>query len=191
MVRINNTSAFVNNDNIFMAARYTYIPTSVEATGQAWGIRKKVWKFKDGDVNTSSEAAQWVSRTLDENLPGLEDCTLVCIPASTQERTCMRYEQFAGEVCKATGMANAYKHIKVEGDRLALHEHKVCKSISKVSVLKFDAKFFNGRKVVIFDDVITKGSSLANMVEHLESLGATVVAAVFLAVTRTGDSKND
>lgn len=191
MVRINNTSAFVNNDNIFMAARYTYIPTSVGATGQAWGIRKKVWKFKDGDVNTSSEVAQWVSRTLDENLPGLEDCTLVCIPASTQERTCMRYEQFAGEVCKATGMANAYKHIKVEGDRLALHEHKVCKSISKVSVLKFDAKFFNGRKVAIFDDVITKGSSLANMVEHLESLGATVVAAVFLAVTRTGDSKND
>lgn len=191
MVRINNTSAFVNNDNIFMAARYTYIPTSVEATGKAWGIRKKVWKFKDGDVATSSEVAQWVSRTLDENLPGLEDCTLVCIPASTQERTCMRYEQFAGEVCKATKMANAYKHVKVEGDRLALHEHKVCKSISKVSVLKFDAKFFNGRKVVIFDDVITKGSSLANMVEHLESLGATVVAAVFLAVTQTGDSKKD
>ena len=105
MVRINNTSAFVNNDNIFMAARFTYIPTSVQATGQAWGIRKKVWKFKDGDVNTSSEVAQWVSKTLDENLPGLEGCTLVCIPASTQERTCMRYEQFAGEVCKATKMA--------------------------------------------------------------------------------------
>ena len=191
MVRINNTSAFVNNDNIFMAARYTYIPTSVQATGQAWGIRKKVWKFKDGDVATSSEVAQWVSKTLDENLPGLEGCTLVCIPASTQERTCMRYEQFAGEVCKATKMANAFKHIKVEGDRLALHEHKVCKSISKVSVLKFDAKFFNGRKVVIFDDVITKGSSFANMVEYLESMGAIVVAGFFLAITQTGEAKKD
>ena len=191
MVRINNTSAFVNNDNIFMAARYTYIPTSVQATGQAWGIRKKVWKFKDGDVNTPSEVAQWVSKTLDENLPGLEGCTLVCIPASTQERTCMRYEQFAGEVCKATKMANAFKHIKVEGDRLALHEHKVCKSISKVSVLKFDAKFFNGRKVVIFDDVITKGSSFANMVSHLERMGAVVVAGIFLAITQTGEAKKD
>ena len=191
MVRINNTSAFVNNDNIFMAARYTYIPTSVEATGTAWGIRKKVWKFKDGDVTTSSEVAQWVSKTLDENLPGLEDYTLVCIPASTQEKTCMRYEQFAGEVCKATKMANAFKHIKVEGDRLALHEHKVCKSISKVSVLKFDAKFFNGRKVVIFDDVITKGNSFANMVEHLESMGAVVVAGIFLAITQTGEAKKD
>ena len=191
MVRINNTSAFVNNDNIFMAARYTYIPTSVQATGQAWGIRKKVWKFKDGDVTTSSEVAQWVSETLDENLPGLEDLTLVCIPASTKQKTCMRSEQFSGEVCKATKMANAYKHIKVEGERLALHEHKVCKSISKVSVLKFDAKFFNGRKVVIFDDVITKGKSFANMVEYLESMGAIVVAGIFLAVTQTGDSKND
>ena len=172
MVRINNTSAFVNNDNIFMAARYTYIPTSVQATGQAWGIRKKVWKFKDGEVTTSSEVAQWVSETLDENLPGLEDLTLVCIPASTQQKTCMRYEQFSGEVCMATKMANAYKHIKVEGERLALHEHKVCKSISKVSVLKFDAKFFNGRKVVICEDVITKGKSFANRVEYLESMGA-------------------
>ena len=103
----------------------------------------------------------------------------------------MRYEQFAGEVCKATKMANAFKHIKVEGDRLALHEHKVCKSISKVSVLKFDAKFFNGRKVVIFDDVITKGSSFANMVEHLESMGAVVVAGIFLAITQTGEAKKD
>ena len=183
MVHISNTSAFENNDNIFMAARYTYIPTTVQADGKAWGIRKKVWKFKDGDTATSSEVAQWVSSTLDEAMPDLENCTFVCIPASTEERTQMRYEQFAAGVCRMTRMANAYKHIKIEGERLAIHEHKVCKTISKVQVLKFDRRFFNGRKVVIFDDVITKGTSFATMVDYLEELGAKVVGGIFLAAT--------
>lgn len=183
MVHISNTPDFENNDNIFMAARYTYIPTTVQADGKAWGIRKKVWKFKDGDTAISAEVAQWVSTTLDEAMPDLENCTFVCIPASSEESTQMRYEQFAQEVCKATQMANAYKHIKVEGTRLAIHEHKVCKSISKVQVLKFDRRFFNGRKVIIFDDVITKGKSFSTMVEYLEEMGAKVVGGIFLAAT--------
>lgn len=183
MVHISNTSAFENNDNIFMAARYTYIPTTVQADGKAWGIRKKVWKFKDGDTATSTEVAKWVSTTLDESMPDLENCIFACIPASNEERTQMRYEQFSQEVCGATKMTNAYKHIKVEGERLAIHEYKICKSISKVQILKFDRNFFNGRKVIIFDDVITKGKSFSTMVEYLEEMGAKVVGGIFLAVT--------
>lgn len=183
MVQITNTSNFENKDNIFMAARYTYIPTTVQADGKAWGIRKKVWKFKDGDTATSIEVAQWVSMTLDASMPDLENCTFICIPASSEERTQMRYEQFAQEVCKATQMANAYKHIKVEGERLAIHEHKVCKSVTKVQILKFDRRFFNGRKVIIFDDVITKGKSFDTMVDYLEGMGAKVVGGIFLAAT--------
>lgn len=183
MIHIANTSAFENNDNIFMAARYTYIPVSMQADGKAWGVRKKVWKFKDGDTAAATDTAKWVSMTLDESMPDLEHCTLVCIPASTEQKTQMRYEQFAAEVCKATQMTNAYKHVKVEGERLAIHEHKLCKTISKVQVLKFDRRFFNGRKVIVFDDVITKGSSFATMVDCLEEMGATVVGGIFLAVT--------
>lgn len=133
---------------------------------------------------------KWVARTLDEKMPGLESCTLVCIPASSEEKTQARYEQFAKDVCKATGMANAYKHIKVEGDRLALHEHRVCKSISRVQVLKFNRNFFNGRKVIIFDDVITRGASFATMVSYLEEMGAQVVGGVFLAATSLETSKD-
>lgn len=190
MVHISTTTAFENENNIFMAARYTYIPTSVKADNRAWGIRKKVWKFKDGDQATTAEVAQWVARTLDEKMPDLDSCTLVCIPASSEEKTQARYEQFAKDVCKATGMANAYKHIKVEGDRLALHEHRVCKSISRVQVLKFNRNYFNGRKVIIFDDVITRGASFATMVSYLEEMGAQVVGGVFLAATSLETSKD-
>ena len=183
MVQIKSTSAFENENGIFMAARYTYIPTSVQAAGSAWGIRKKVWRFKDGDTATSSEVAAWVSQTLEENISLLDQCTLVCIPASTAERTQMRYEQFSSEVCKATKMANGYKHIKLEGERLAIHEHKVAKTVSRVQVLKFDRNFFNGRRVIIFDDVITKGNSFATMVDYLEEMGAIVMGGIFLAKT--------
>jgi predicted amidophosphoribosyltransferase len=189
MVHISNTSAFENSNNIFMIARYTYIPTTVQANGKAWGIRKKVWRFKDGDIATSSEIAKWVSLTLDESMPDLENCTFVCIPASSEEKTQMRYEQFAQEVCATTQMDNAYNYIKVEGERLAIHEHKVCKSVSKVQVLSFNHQFFNGRKVIIFDDVITKGNSFATMVDYLEGLGAKVIGGIFLAATAIQNNK--
>ncbi len=49
--------------------------------------------------------------------------------------------------------------------------------------IRVGRRFFNGRKVVIFDDVITKGTSFATMVDYLEELGATVVGGIFLAAT--------
>lgn len=187
MVKFNSTSQFSNENNFFMGARYTYVPTSMNADGSAWGIRKKVWKFKDGDIETTAETALWVARTLEENITLLDTCTFVCIPASDAERHEMRYCQFAKDVCKATGMANAYSHIKVEGSRLAIHENKICKSISEVQTIKFDKKYFNGRKVVIFDDVVTKGASLNTFVDYLEELGAEVIGAIFLAKTAAAE----
>ena len=187
MVKFNSTSQFENETNFFMGARYTYIPTTMNADGSAWGIRKKVWKFKDGDIDTTNEVAKWVATTLDENISLLDNCTFVCIPASDATRNEMRYNQFSKDVCRATGMANGYSHIKVEGERLAIHEHKVCKSVSMVHTIKFDAKFFNGRKVIIFDDIITKGASLNTFVDYLETLGAEVIGAVFLAKSATAE----
>ena len=91
MVKFNSTSQFENENNFFMGARYTYVPTSVNAEGSAWGIRKKVWKFKDGDIETTAETALWVARTLEENISLLDTCTFVCIPASDATRNEMRY----------------------------------------------------------------------------------------------------
>lgn len=42
MVHISNTPDFENNDNIFMAARYTYIPTTVQADGKLGHPQKSV-----------------------------------------------------------------------------------------------------------------------------------------------------
>ncbi len=183
MLKIENLQAFSNPENIFLAARYNYLPTSVEASGAAWGIRKRVWKFKDGDFSITLDTARWVASVLDENITLLDDCVFACIPASSKDRNEARFCFFAAEVCRATGMTNGFNQIKVSGDRIALHEHRVCKSLETVQVLEFNRDFFNGRQVIIFDDVVTRGDSLATMIDAFQAMGATVVGAVFLART--------
>jgi hypothetical protein len=49
---------------------------------------------------------------------------------------------FASAVCKFSGAINAYEHIRVSGDRLAIHEKFDSKSLQKVQVIEFDKDFF-------------------------------------------------
>ena len=79
---------------------------------------------------------------------------------------------------------NGYDHVSVSGERLTIHENrKAEKEVRKVNVIEFDSAFFNGRSVVVFDDVITKGLSYATYANQLESLGANVLGGIFLART--------
>lgn len=70
-------------------------------------------------------------------------------------------------------------------DRLAIHERRRGgeKEISKVSIMDFDRAFFKGKKVLVFDDIITTGGSYALFAEEVEKHGALVVGGLFL--TRT------
>lgn len=74
--------------------------------------------------------------------------------------------------------------MSVSGERLTVHENrKAEKEVRKVNVIEFDKAFFNGKSVVVFDDVITKGLSYAIYASQLESLGANVLGGMFLART--------
>ena len=57
------------------------------------------------------------------------------------------------------------------------------KEIRKVSIIEFDEKWFNGKQVLCFDDIITRGHSYANYANQLESMGANVIGGMFLART--------
>ena len=74
--------------------------------------------------------------------------------------------------------------MKVCGERLSIHEHrKTEKEIWKVGVLEFDEKWFDGKSVLVYDDVITRGMSYALYDNQLESFGANVLGGIFLART--------
>lgn len=144
--------------------------------------RDLIWGFKKGQYtdivakNTATKMKQCFGK-------GTSDLTFVCIPASTAEKNDTRYRDFSDLVCRLTGAANGFDHVQILEDRLSLHENHHEKSIDTVSAIDFDAAFFNGRKVLCFDDVITRGVSFSRFADKLETMGASVVGGFFLGKT--------
>lgn len=57
------------------------------------------------------------------------------------------------------------------------------KEFSSCSVISFDRDFFNGKRVILFDDIVTRGLSYARFAAQLEYFGAEVMCGVFLGKT--------
>jgi predicted amidophosphoribosyltransferase len=86
-------------------------------------------------------------------------------------------------------LANGYNYVSVVADGEAKH-------ISGASTAEFsvDGNFFRGRKVLLFDDVLTTGASMEKFKRLLEGVGATVIAGICIGVTthspQFGEPKN-
>ena len=170
----NIPEAWKNQWSKFMFNFFDYLPTKYEANKREWSIRRMIWDFKDG--KRSASVAELVAKKMREQF-GAEVCnvTLVCIPASSGEKNEIRYKAFAEEVARLTGCRNAYKAITIEGGRLAIHETKAAKTVQTVEVIKFDKRFFKGKKCLVFDDILTQGHSYARFACALETLGACLL----------------
>ena len=68
-------------------------------------------------------------------------------------------------------------------ERLAIHETKCSKNLENVQTIDFDTEFFNGKKVLVFDDILTKGFSYARFALQLEKFGAEILGGFFLGKT--------
>ena len=77
----------------------------------------------------------------------------------------------------------SFSYIRVSGDRLAVHEKFDRKSLQKVQVIEFDKDFFHGKKILVFDDILTKGFSYARFACQLEKIGGEVLGGFFLGKT--------
>lgn len=166
----------------FMFSFFDYLPTKYEANKQEWRIRKMIWDFKDGKRSLS--VAELVAKQIRMQF-GAEtgNVVLACIPASSKAANEARYETFANEVCRLAGTMNAFQAVTIEGERLAIHETRGSKVVSNVQVINFDKDFFKGKKVLVFDDILTQGFSYARFACALESYGAEVLGGYFLGRT--------
>lgn len=168
----------------FMYTAFEYLPTRYKANAEQWKVREFIWAFKDGKEWACKGAANIVASQIMKKYGNeARDVIFVCVPASSEQKNINRYKLFSEFVCDKAGMRNGYEHITIEHDRLALHETEKGKRIYEVPVLSFDKEFFKGKKVLVFDDIITKGFSYARFANHLESFGACVLGGVFLAKT--------
>lgn len=84
--------------------------------------------------------------------------TLVCVPAATLENTERRFKTFSEEICKKCQIENGYGHWE-------------------------EKNFFKGKDIILFDDIIASGKSIAIYADKLTSLGANVIAAFALGKT--------
>ncbi len=168
---------------------FKYYPTSVRnIPDQDMANRKAVWCFKDGDSKNNSNYDIILNRTLDicykliNNTFGNNSkyLTLFCIPASSRAKNELRYRNFSNLLCAKTNMINSFNHVYVTHDGNPKH----ISYFNKVpNVVNINRPFFKNKNILIFDDIITKGVSIVNMGQLLESTGATVIGALTLGVT--------
>ena len=180
-----------SNSSIKHKYFYDYYPYGVYkdyASSSMWDTWKTVWHFKnDPSKNVSSiehrsalnKVVDLVEGTLRSTFGSkTEYLTLVCLTASTQRKTELRFKEFADRVCSDLKMTNAFPYINVAADGSAKHEGG-----TGVGGKTYNRAFFNRKYVVLFDDVRTSGSSLEQERRNLESLGAKVICAITIAQT--------
>ncbi len=152
-----------------------------ELTSEEWENRDFIQNFKGNSELTTEidhqsalkKAIEMVSRML-KDLLGEEapKFTLVCIPASLETHTKRRFSEFSEQVCQATGMENAYPAFS--------YTHQVDEDGDPIDELHVDTEFFKGKQVILFDDIIASGGSVARFSNQLADMGADVVAAIAL-----------
>lgn len=166
-------------------ALFPYVPKRFlcVASFEEIALHYMILGFKDGrNVHT-----RWAARQFAQALTAinLSDVVVVCIPASTHWSHVRRWRRFSQMLCRLTGAVDGFDRIQVSGSRKRAHitgEHELATNIKHY--VHIDAEYFRGRKVLVIDDIYTTGQSSAAFIAAMESAGATVTMAMFLAKTK-------
>ena len=122
-----------------LVAVFDYLPTKYKANAMEWKVRKFVWAFKDGEY--SEYTADLIAKRMVKEYDKTEEIVFACIPASSEEKNEIRYKRFSEKVCELTGAQNAYDAIKIEGEKLAIHESKSGKHLEKLGAVVLGGLF--------------------------------------------------
>lgn len=181
---------------LYCGLKYSYLvnyfPTTCnfEVSDSEWNDRWLIWNFKNTPGKTTPqhhlEALKNIIPRLVYQLEKtfgihLHKLTLVCIPASSQEKTIARYKEFSKILCNETGMKNAYEHMNLISSS---SEKKFGGSGIDTNNVSFETGYFRGKYILLFDDVITKGESMLKFKIKMEELGATVVGGFSIGKTK-------
>lgn len=143
-------------------------------------LREKIYKFKEGENDTVRNFAEVISKLLNKQI--IDHNSVFCvIPASTKSKTRKRFKKFAKIVSRNLKFKNGFSYIKNLKDRPAKHVSRTNEDI--LDYLKFNPKKFQGKTVILFDDIITTGNSFIKIANTLKAYGALDVIGVFLAQT--------
>ena len=161
-----------------------YYPTRIKNVGiDALFDRQTIFDFKDGC--NQPQVAQFVAKELVRKFGRkIGKVVFSCVPASSQERNEERNKAFSALVCQLSGAIDGFSHVKVSGERSAVHGTKMkkevrAKRLEESNTIEVDASFFRNKIVCVWDDVVTTGTYAA----QLERVGAHVTNGIFLGKT--------
>ena len=136
--------------------------------------------FKAGRRYATKWAADLVAKTLASM--DLTNTIIVCIPASCEQTNKRRYKRFSASVCAKCNAINGFEHIQVIGKREKVH---ISKKHGQKSNVQIDADYFNGKRVLLIDDICTTCATANAFIEQIQAAGADVRMTLFLAKTKT------
>ena len=165
-------------------ALFTYVPVRMlqRSSFELQELHRSILAFKDGrDFYT-----RWAARQFAHALAAadLTDVVIACVPASSSYSTARRWKRFSRLLSGMTGAVDGFDRIQVCGIRNRTHvtgENELAADIN--SYVHIDTGFFRGRKVLVIDDIYTTGKSSDAFISAMESAGANVTMAMFLAKT--------
>ena len=121
-----------------MSSFLRYYPVRIKNIGMdAFFDRQVIYDFKDG--RNHADVAKCVAMMLVKKFGRkVRSVVFSCVPASSQERNEARNKNFSELVCKFSGAINGFSHVKVVGERTAVHGTKVKKDEREKNMTKFD-----------------------------------------------------
>jgi len=161
-----------------------YLPTRYEASQSEWNNRRAVWNFKDGDCSSAilDSLVNYVNRIV---CGSKSDYVICFIPASTSYKTSNRFGYVSRRLAERTGVQATLSAITKSSDSEA--GHIAGKSSNPTSDFVFDPYYFRGKKVILIDDVITRGRTFSDTAIKMINKGASSVVGLFVAKTVNPD----
>ena len=144
---------------------------------------RQILDFKNG----KSYATAWAAWEICHALSGMDlrDTIIMCIPASCKRTNNRRFKNFSSMICEQTGAVNGFDHVQVMGHRRKAHTDHVHELADNANeFIHVDENFFQDRKVIVVDDIVTTCKTANAFIDRMTSAGANVEMAIFLAKTK-------
>lgn len=172
---------------------FGYLPTRFHSENEdILRVQKLIFDFKSGVRDAVYFASHMIINSFRHSYGSkAEQFCFVCAPCSTQAKYDRRFKMFSSILSSKLGGADASSHVHIIGYRESLHNTPNHLANEDNYRVVLDNDFFAGRKVIIFDDLMTTGTTSNRFADMLTDAGAEVAGAMFLALTYHKGVSND
>lgn len=161
-------------------------------------LRNLIYTFKENSLSNQL-FKEYLAEKIAQYLPELfeckkEDLVILCVPTSKKKTLESRYKKFCDKL-NSMGIKADYETFYLTEDVKTKHkmymsplEDRFLKEFEQcIRIKRENIEKLKGKKVVIFDDVITNGSNIRACYEALRSMAG--VDSTFLTLGRTYNQK--